>query len=462
MRRIIIFSVFVFASIALMGQGLLNNGAQMVLTAGSNVLIAGNGNWTNNGIATCNSASTVHFIGNADQNIQGTNTTAFGNLTVNNTGGDVIVGRNISVLNTLQMNSGDFDLKDYVVDLSTTGNLNNEASARRVKATNGAGSDGLGTGTLQATRNNPSGNVAGLGLNITPSAALGNTVLLRGHERQPGSGTFAGNWSIFRYYEIQPASYSDCDFIFSYYPAWELNGHTDGDLLGFQRVNYGGPTYWNILTTVNASPTASATTVNNVLIANVRVTLGSNTLPLPVELIGFTGECDQNSVILKWQTASEKNSDYFDIERSNNGEDFYNIGTVSAAGNSNELTSYSFVDTQTGNKTYYRLKEVDSDGFYFYSNIIAVDCGTPGAAEIFVVNQQGGGDINIVINNAAGTNYQIRFIDQIGRVMVSKIMIIDAESFSFVINKAGFSCGIYNLIISSDTEIISKQIIIAY
>jgi len=94
---------------------------------------------------------------------------------------------------------------------------------------------------------------------------------------------------------------------------------------------------------------------------------GSN--PLPVELTTFSGALNSNGdAILNWSTASEKNSDYYQVERSTNGMNFNHIGKVYAAGNSNEELSYTFKDDFSDIKSiassqlYYRIKQVDVDG----------------------------------------------------------------------------------------------------
>lgn len=94
---------------------------------------------------------------------------------------------------------------------------------------------------------------------------------------------------------------------------------------------------------------------------------------LPVELMSFTGKLDGENTFLKWETASEWNNDRFEIEKSKNVEDFEKIGTVKGHGNSNIPVMYQFVDTLTSSGTYYyRLKQVDFDGKFTYSNIISV------------------------------------------------------------------------------------------
>lgn len=94
---------------------------------------------------------------------------------------------------------------------------------------------------------------------------------------------------------------------------------------------------------------------------------------LPVELVAFEGEERDCKVQLSWQTASETNSEYFIIERSADGVQFAEIGRVDAAGESQTLVNYHFSDINSSLLTYYRLKQVDIDGTYAYSDIIKVD-----------------------------------------------------------------------------------------
>lgn len=77
-----------------------------------------------------------------------------------------------------------------------------------------------------------------------------------------------------------------------------------------------------------------------------------------------------------WSTASEENSYYFEIERSTNGTDFVAVGEVAAIGNSQKTTDYSYLDTEaalfTNKKIIYRIRQVDMDLSYQYSDLIAV------------------------------------------------------------------------------------------
>lgn len=102
---------------------------------------------------------------------------------------------------------------------------------------------------------------------------------------------------------------------------------------------------------------------------------GKPNVPMPVKLIKFSGQrLDATQVQLNWTTSAESNNDYFGVQRSTNpAAGFETIGSVKGKGNSAENVTYQFADpnTETG-YTYYRLKQVDFDGTFAYSQIIAI------------------------------------------------------------------------------------------
>ncbi len=83
-----------------------------------------------------------------------------------------------------------------------------------------------------------------------------------------------------------------------------------------------------------------------------------------------------SGVKLDWFTFTENNTSHYDIERSINGISFEKIGEVQAIGNSNKRTDYGFTDLLPGKKlNYYRLKQVDLDGGFVYSEIRVIKPG---------------------------------------------------------------------------------------
>ena len=98
---------------------------------------------------------------------------------------------------------------------------------------------------------------------------------------------------------------------------------------------------------------------------------------IPVELTSFTASVNGNDVTLSWVTATELNNEGFEIER-NSGSGFENIGYVAGFGTSSESHSYTFVDASLNEGTYtYRLKQVDLDGTFEYSDAVEVEVTIP-------------------------------------------------------------------------------------
>jgi hypothetical protein len=104
-------------------------------------------------------------------------------------------------------------------------------------------------------------------------------------------------------------------------------------------------------------------------------TINCNQSPLPIDLLSFKGECNDQDIVLKWVTLTEKNNDYFTIEKSLNAINWEIVAQVNGAGNSNSPRQYKYNDKIVFNQTvYYRLKQTDFDGTYKYFDIIAVNC----------------------------------------------------------------------------------------
>ena len=94
---------------------------------------------------------------------------------------------------------------------------------------------------------------------------------------------------------------------------------------------------------------------------------------VPVTLLSFTGQLRQRQVWLNWQTTAEYNNHYFDVERSTDLVHFAPIGRVAGHGTTALPHSYSLIDPNPATGTnYYRLKQVDFDGTYSYSDIVTI------------------------------------------------------------------------------------------
>jgi hypothetical protein len=131
---------------------------------------------------------------------------------------------------------------------------------------------------------------------------------------------------------------------------------------------------------------------------------------LPVRLISFTGKAHTEGIRLDWHTANEVNVDYFDIERSDNGQDFGKLVTKGANGGSNQFQSYSMLDANPlKGINYYRLKMADRDGKFTHSPIIKVENRLTEVSGISISpNPASGGQITLKLPpNASNCTLQV-------------------------------------------------------
>ena len=97
-------------------------------------------------------------------------------------------------------------------------------------------------------------------------------------------------------------------------------------------------------------------------------------ISLPIELLYFKAKNKGDVNHLYWSTASEINNDYFTIEKSYNGFDFYEIDRFDGSSYSINQINYEFIDTEIKQSiVYYKLKQTDYDGKFKYSDVISVD-----------------------------------------------------------------------------------------
>lgn len=172
------------------------------------------------------------------------------------------------------------------------------------------------------------------------------------------------------------------------------------------------------------------------IMGNATFTITSFSPPggvLPIKLISFIGSKSGAGVKLDWQTAMETNNDRFEVERSSDNTSFNVIGTIKAAGNTSATQKYSLYDKDPfAGVNYYRLKQVDIDGNYTYSNIVTVKPDTKITAQLFPNPAQN----NITLQWDASTVHtgEIALYNAAGRLLQSK-----QQSFRAGINKINWN-----------------------
>lgn len=149
----------------------------------------------------------------------------------------------------------------------------------------------------------------------------------------------------------------------------------------------------------------------------------SGTVPgniLPVVLVGYTAELNSDkTVTLNWNTRQEENFSHFDIERSQDGNVWNVIATVQAKGNSSTETDYSFTDNNpSSGVNYYRLKMVDLDSRYGYTEIKVLRSSLVNTISFFPNPARD--YVNVALGEASGMEVTVRLINQAGQVLQEK------------------------------------------
>lgn len=189
---------------------------------------------------------------------------------------------------------------------------------------------------------------------------------------------------------------------------------------------------------------------NNGNLSNVAAyTIPVGTLTtLPLSLLNFSGQRNSNDIVLQWKTENEINVDHFEVEYSIDGINFINGGLVSAnngAVNNYQLTLYNF----TQPLYYIRLKSVDRDGRFTYSNVVVVRMNG-GKNQISIYPNPATDFVNAELGNNAKGDYKLQLIDATGRTVNTKAVTNAQSNQLITIQRGGLASGVYVLkIISS-------------
>jgi hypothetical protein len=155
--------------------------------------------------------------------------------------------------------------------------------------------------------------------------------------------------------------------------------------------------------------------------------IGMTSVPLPIELLSFSGYSEEDKNELLWSTASEINSDHFDIERSTTGEDFMLIGKENAAGWSVKTLQYHFSDFLPPKSiSYYRLKLVDKDDQFKYSDVITLETIAGNGYNVSLYPNPAVDYFVLHIQSATAADLLVELSDAMGRLLTTSPFTIAA------------------------------------
>ncbi|MEO7121483.1 MAG: T9SS type A sorting domain-containing protein [Ginsengibacter sp.] len=185
--------------------------------------------------------------------------------------------------------------------------------------------------------------------------------------------------------------------------------------------------------------------------------LVSPNVVLPVTLLSFDGNLNGDKILLNWQTSSEQNSKYFDIQKSTDGTSFESIGKVNAAGNSASVMRYNFNDPQVNEFNYYRLKMVDIDGKFVYSSTILIK-NSGISQHLWVGNNPFHNTINIRLARIPQQSVKVELVSVNGARIYFKEF-TSSNNFIFDVSGKNLAPGVYFLRANVDGKIYVNKVI---
>jgi len=174
------------------------------------------------------------------------------------------------------------------------------------------------------------------------------------------------------------------------------------------------------------------------------------TTPLPVSWVSVDAKAVSNATFILWSTANERNNKFFEIERSNDGITFNSIGNVQSQGTTNGIKNYQFIDAQPDKGyNYYRIKQVDVDGKYSYSEIKTIN-NQSNAAELAVWPNPSTGIFNYSVHT--DSPFTIEVYSSMGNLIRTESIDSVNENLIHQVDLSNLSTGIYQIkVIVSDS-----------
>lgn len=188
--------------------------------------------------------------------------------------------------------------------------------------------------------------------------------------------------------------------------------------------------------------------------SNIGIIADAGASSLPLKLIAFTATKVNDYTKLEWKTQNEVNVSHFQIERSANGTSFVVIGNEQAVGMSNSTQTYSFADPKAVTATaYYRLRMVDVDGKFTYSQVLVVRAGNSTGDGLNVFPNPATTTAAVFIKSGITGTATIRVLSMHGATVFVQNNLVSKGENSIMLNRVKeLSSGVYNVQVSLDGE----------
>ena len=397
------------------------------------------GNITNGG--------TIVFNGSADQSIA--STAPFNNITINKTSSVVALSSAITVNGNVTFSAGRISLGSHNLTLSSTSAISG-ANATRYFITGSTGSL-----VQPITAGNSKLYPVGIALHYLPAtvalnaSSVSDNIHVRVQNVVYKNGTSGSavtsnavnaSWVLAE----EVAGGSNATVTLSWPAALEMTGFTRS----LSRLAHYTGSGWDYGNSDIAATGTNPYTISRAGFTGMGTFAVSSFGALPVEWHSISAKHENGHNIISWSTSQEVNNEVYVVESSSNGSQFNEIGRVSAIGNTNSLTHYTFVDKNVvANKTLYRVRQIDTDGKFTYSKTVSVTF----ERDRWIVsnlNNSFNNTLNLDIQSSVMTEVRISLIDVAGRLRLVENRKISKGLNHISIDGSQFSAGVYLLSIN--------------
>jgi len=416
------------------------------------------GNWNNQGTFTANT-STVRFQGCASGNtIQTPGTQNFYNAAINNRFDITVTAGTHNVTNNLNFQRGDV-INQATLQVQTGATATGMSDQSHVvgfirKAGTQAFTFPVGNGTIYRPIS-----ISAPGSNSTFNARYNdvNSTGLYPHAQRVPS---INNLSLCEYWDLnRPVGAANVSVTLSWNNASVPNCQVilPSDLLvaGWST----GASQWQDRGNGSTTGSAASGTITSSSAVSV---FGPFTLasagglnPLPIELLSFTAELNGYVVDLKWATASERDNAEFIIERSKDALSFDEVFSMPGAGNSSSVIHYTGVDdAPLPGISYYRLKQVDFDGSFAYSDVVAVQReASLDEMNITLFPNPSMGDLNVVLSDVPDEEIWLGISDGAGRLVLRERV----SGTRTQVHADQLPAGTYTVVLTGNTRTLDRK-----
>ncbi len=484
MKKIYILSlkllICIASTIQAQNANLIMDGSVRLVANGSPYIVMSNADWIDNSTGTGGftpASSQVKFDGSSAASISGTatNPTTFYDLNFNKNA-NLNIEKDININNQLAMNGTNANFlidNNKVVTLSSSATVVGESNSDRITTSNQDNNAQIRIVNLDINAlgtYNP-GNL-GLELNFISGNTPGITTVTRYLGRP--AGFITGNRGAYRSFRVQPTVNTglNYDVTFNYFDNEIPVNFDENELKIYKAPSTATIVFSNTSSNIwTVQPASTVNTASNFVSLNGQNSFSFFTIsddqnePLPVSLISFTAECKNGDVLIQWTTATEVNSEYFNVEYSYDGANWIYLNRVQAAGFSNQILKYSYIHKEPLGNVYFRLVQVDFNGKTQIYGPLKNTCDLKAgdwlsSMTLYPNPAKDITNLSIILNKDM-PNAMIQMFDMTGRAILSQRMDLIEGDNNLVFDVSSYLPGVYNIRVSDSSTLLPiKRLVI--